>query len=140
MKLELVAHSTDIEALIATAMLTTTSGSRPSTLYHRLLGDPERVAGIVGRLESQHGSVLEHNRLCWLLEASEGEVIDIVLRSRFFNLTRLGCSRWLVSANLRAMIECAERWRDEFTEALLGSVRGVAPTLYGCFRGGGHEG
>jgi hypothetical protein len=106
-KLDLVYHTPDAETLIATAMLTTTSGVKPSTLYNRLKEKKGRVAEVVGRLEAQHGSTLEHNRLIWLLEAAEGEVLELALRSRFLTLTKLGDDRWLMSANLRTIVELA---------------------------------
>ena len=136
MKLELVAHTPNVEVLIATAMLTTTSGVKPSNLFHRLLQNRERVSRVVGRLEVQHGSILEHNRLCWVLEAAEDEVLDILLRCRFFSFTRLGESKWLMSANLRTVVEFAENRRDPFAEALVESIREVAPTVYRGLRRG----
>jgi len=129
LRLKLVAHTPDVEALIATAMLTTTSGSGPSAIFRRLSRDPTRVARLVGRLEAQHGSILEHNRFCWILEAVEGEVLDILLKSRFFNFTRLDESRWMLSCNLRTAVECAQGSRDPFAEALVDSIRGAAPTI-----------
>lgn len=129
MNLKLVAHTPGVEELIATAMLTTTSSSSPSTLFHSLSEDPARVDRLVGRLEVQHGSILEHNRLCWMAEASGGEVLDILLKNRFFSFTRLDDSKWLLSCNLRTAIEYARRSRDHFGEALLESLREVAPTI-----------
>jgi len=127
LKLDLIYHTPDVETLIATAMLTTTSGARPSTLYNRLK-EKMRVAEVVGRLEAQHGSTLEHNRLVWLLEAAEGEVLEIALRSRFFTLTELGDDRWLLSANLRTVVELAGD-DDTFARSLAESIQEVAPNL-----------
>lgn len=128
MKLDLVYHTPDVESLIATAMLTTTSGARPSILYNRLIEKKRRVAEVVGRIEAQHGSTLEHNRLVWLLEAAEGEVIDLALRSRFLAITRLGDDRWLLSANLRTVVELAVE-DDPFAKSLAASIQEVAPNL-----------
>ena len=130
MKLELFANTPDIETLIATAMLTTMSGSKPSAIFHRLEKDQERVARLAGRIEVQHGSILDHNRLCWLMEATEGEVLNIVLRHRFFTFTRLDDSKWLLSANLRTAISYALQHRDSFSEDLIESLRDVAPTIH----------
>lgn len=127
MKLDLIYHTPDVETLIATAMLTTTSGARPSILYNRLK-EKKRVVEVVGRLEAQHGSTLEHNRLVWLLEAAEGEVLEIALRSRFFTLTELGDDRWLLSANLRTVVELAGD-DDTFARSLAESIQEVAPNL-----------
>ena len=128
MKLDLVYHTPDVETLIATAMLTTTSGAKPSTLFNRLKENEKRVADVVGRLEAQHGSILEHNRLVWLMEAAESRVLDLVLRSRFLAITRLGDDRWLLSANLRTVVELA-RDDDPFSRSLAESIREVAPNL-----------
>ena len=136
MKLDLVYHTSDVETLIATAMLTTTSGAKPSTLYNRLKDKSGRVAEVVGRLEAQHGSTMEHNRLVWLLEASEGEVLDLALRSRFLALTRLGDDRWLLSANLRTVMELAGG-DDPFARSLTESIQEVAPSLNVSLSGSG---
>jgi len=128
LKLDLVYHTPDVETLIATAMLTTTSGAKPSTLFNRLKEKKERVADVVGRLEAQHGSILEHNRLVWLMEAAESRVLDLALRSRFLAITRLGDDRWLLSANLRTVVELAGD-DDPFSRSLAESIREVAPNL-----------
>lgn len=123
MKLELVTHTTDIEAIIATAVLTTTSKSKPSALFRRLKKDPERVANILGRIEVQHGSVLDHNRLCWRMEATDAEVLEVLLRNRFFTFTRLDRSDWLLSSNLRTAIRYVqENEGDPFSKALKDSI------------------
>ncbi|MBA7466705.1 hypothetical protein GH157_05590 [archaeon] len=128
MKLDLVYHTADVETLIATAMLTTTSGANPSTLFNRLKEKKERVGDVVGRLEAQHGSILEHNRLVWLMEAAESKVLDLALRSRFLTITRLGDDRWLLSANLRTVVELAGD-DDPFSRSLAESIQDVAPNL-----------
>ncbi len=129
MKLTLIASTPEVDTLIATAMLTTTSGAAPSNLYHKLSTNPERVKDIVGRLEVQHGSILEHNRLDWLLEASEGEVLRVLLTNRFFRFTQLGSSRWLVSANIRTVIEYAAEG-GEFAEMALDSIKDRWPQVH----------
>jgi hypothetical protein len=135
LKLRLLASTPNVETLIATAMLTTTSGAAPSNLYHRLSANPLKVAEIVGRLEVQHGSIVEHNRLNWLLEAGEGEVLKILLANRFFTFTRFGSNQWLVSANLRAVVEYAAE-RDEFGELLMESIKERLPSVYAFGRRG----
>lgn len=134
MKLRLIAHSPDIETMIATSMLTTTSGAMPSTLYNRLLAKPEKVADIVGRIEVQHGNILEHNRLVWKLEATRDEVLSIMLGSRFFNITEAGDDQWAVSSNLRTLVEYHQTHRDEFGEKLVESIKEAAPRIYSFVR------
>ncbi|MDP2899782.1 MAG: hypothetical protein Q8O47_02290 [Candidatus Bathyarchaeota archaeon] len=135
MNLRLLASTPAVETLIATAMLTTMSGAAPSSLYSRLIFNPTKVAEIVGRLEVQHGSILEHNRLNWLLEAGEGEVLKVLLVNRFFTFTRFGSNQWLVSANLRTVIEYATLG-DEFGDLLLESIREKLPSVYAFGRRG----
>ena len=134
MKLRLIAHSPHIETMIATSMLTTTSGAMPSTLYNRLLAKPEKVADIVGRIEVQHGNILEHNRLVWKLEAPRDDVLSIMLGSRFFNISETGKDQWVVSCNLRTLVEYHQAHRDEFSEQLVESIKEAAPQIYGFIR------
>ena len=128
MRLTLIAHTPNAEAMIAAAMLTTTSGVKPSTIYERLLANPEKVGDVISRLEVQHGSILEHNRLVWLLEAEEQLVLDTLLKTKFFNFTRLGDDEWLMSANLRAVLEYSE-CGGELGDSLLDSVITVTSNL-----------
>lgn len=136
MKLSLIAHSPDIETMIATSMLTTTSGAMPSTLYNRLKAKPEKVADIVGRVEVQHGNILEHNRLVWKLEAERGDVLDIMLRSKFFNITEAEQEKWVISCNLRTIAEYHQAYPDKFSRKLIESIKEAAPNVYGFIKGG----
>ena len=130
MKLELVAHTPNVETMIATSMLTTTSGAQPSTLHDRLLTKPEKVREVVGRAEVQHGNILEHNRLVWILEATSDEVLEATLDTSFLTFTRLDEMRWLVSGNLRAVVEYAQNRKTPLTDALVASVKAVAPDIH----------
>jgi hypothetical protein len=132
LRLTLIAHTPNPEAMIAAAMLTTTSGVKPSTIYERLQANPEKVGDVVSRLEVQHGSILEHNRLVWMLEADEQLVLDALLKTRFFTFTRLCDGGWLMSANLRAALEYSEEYGGDLGDSLLDSIGTVAPNLR-CF-------
>lgn len=133
MRLKLVTYSPDIETMIATSMLTTTSGAMPSTLFDRLKAKPEKVADIVSRVEVQHGNILEHNRLVWSLEASKEEILDILLRTKFLNFTELD-GGWVVSGNLRSVIELHQSDRSKFTDALVETIKEAAPRIYDFIR------
>ena len=130
MKLELLTHTPHIEAIIAVSMLTTTSGDKPTELFNRLKENPEHVTKILNRLETQHGSILEHNRIVWLLEASEREVLDLLLINKFFNVTELGDQRWLISANLRTLVELISAESGPILEELSSTLEKLSPTLY----------
>jgi hypothetical protein len=134
MKLNLVAHTPNIETMIATSMLTTTSGALPSTLYNRLLANPVKVSDIVGRVEVQHGSIMEHNRLVWRVEATRDEILSVMLLSRFFNVTEAGEGIWALSSNLRALVEYHQENRDEFSKQLVESIKDAAPQVYAFIR------
>jgi len=136
MKLRLVSYSPEIETTIATSMKTTTSGAMPSTLFNRFKDRPDKVADIVSRVELQHGNILEHNKLVWSFEAPRGRVLDIMLRTKFLNFTELGDARWVVSGNLRSVIELHMSHRDDFTEALVETVREASPRIYEFIRRG----
>ena len=129
MKLELLTSTPAVEALIATAMLTTTSVATPTNLFHRLSANQAKVEETVRRLTVQHGSILEHNRFDWLLDAWEGDVLKILLTNRFFTFTRLNSNNWLVSANLRAILEYQAE-DGEFAELILESIKEIIPSVY----------
>jgi hypothetical protein len=136
LRIKLVAHTSHVEEMVAVSMLTTTSGAQPSTLHERLKANPEKVGEVVGRLEVQHGNVLEHNRLVWLVEATGEEVMDVMLDTRYLAFTRLGPDRWLMSGNLRTVAEYAHQRNTEFTGKLVESVKEVAPTIHRYIRRG----
>ncbi|MFC1802441.1 hypothetical protein ACFL0D_00575 [Thermoproteota archaeon] len=130
MKLSLVAKSPFIETMIATSMLTTTSGAMPSTLFNRLLMKPKKVNDVVGRIEVQHGNILEHNRLIWKLEASKEKVLDILLRTKFFNITKVNETTWVLSGSLRTLVEYHQVYSDEFSEMMVESIKEVSPHIH----------
>ena len=134
MKLHLVAHSPNIETIIVTSMLTTTSGALPSILFNRLLVNPQKVKEVIGRIEVQHGNILEHNRLVWKLEANADEVLDIMLRSRFFNITKVSKGHWVVIGNLRTIVEYNRANENEFSEQLIESIKDITPNIYKFIR------
>jgi hypothetical protein len=96
-----------------------------------LLANPEKVKGIVGRAEIQHGNILEHNRVIWELEASSEEVMEVTLNSKFINFTKLENSRWIVSSNLRSIAEYSQNYSDEFIDMIIESIREITPHIYG---------
>jgi len=136
LRITLVAHTPDVEVMVAASMLTTTSGAQPSTLHERLQANPEKVREVVGRLEVQHGNVLEHNRLIWVLEATRDEVMDVMLDTRYLTFTKLDRNRWIMSGNLRAVAEYAHKKDTEFTGKLVESLKEVAPTIHQYIRRG----
>ena len=130
MKLRLLTSTPEIETVIATSMLTTTSGALPSKLYERLRSNPEKVKEIVARVEAQHGSILEHNRFVWELEASPEEVNEIFLDTGFLTFTKLSDKLWLLSGNLRTIVEYTQLKNNELTQELVNSISEAVPILH----------
>ena len=133
MRVQLVSYSPEIETLIAVSMLTTTSGAMPSTLFDRLKHKPEKVADIVSRIEVQHGNILEHNRLIWNLEASKDEVLNVILKTKFLSFSKYK-DRWIVSGNLRSVIELHLSERSKFTNDLVNTIKIASPNIYAFIR------
>ena len=84
----------------------------------------------MSRIEVQHGSIMEHNRLIWVLEADEKEILEVLLKNQFFHFTRLAPERWMVSGNLRAVLEYVSSNEGELSFALIESIQSFAPHVY----------
>jgi hypothetical protein len=140
MKLQLIGYTPHLEEVLATAVLTTTTGSTPSKVFSRVSGEPKRIKSLIGGLQLQHGSVLEHNRINWLLEASDEEALNLLLKSKFFNLTRLKAGFWLLSANLRTIVEYVRAEEGPMRDALFDSMKEFAPTMLSCLEAKIREG
>jgi len=141
LRIKLLASTPDVEVLVAAAALTTSSRREPSEIFRDLRARKEKVEKILAGLMLKHGSVLEHNRLVFLAEADEGEVLDLLLASKFFEVSRLGRCKWLLSCNLRTIIELLASERglpDGVREAFSGCLKEVAPALWRKVVG--HEG
>jgi len=140
MRLRLLAHTPDVEELIATAALTTASRRTPHEIYERLRERADKVEKVLRGIILKHGTVLEHNRLVFLAEADEREMLSTLLANRFFEATRLGEGRWLLSCSLRTALsvlmsdaDVPEGLREGLSEAL----GEVAPTIWRRVSGGG---
>jgi len=133
LRLRLIAVTPEVETITATAVLTTSSKRTPQEIYRSLRVRRDRVEKVLGGLMLKHGSVLEHNRLVFLAEADESEVLKLLLANRFFEVTPLGEGKWLISCCLRTAIatltgghELPEGVQEGLSEAL----RQTAPTLW----------
>jgi len=134
MKLQLIGFTPHLEEIVATAVLTTTTRSTPSKIFRNLTRDSERVKSLIERLSLQHRSVLEHNRVNYLFEASDKEVLDILLWSKFFDLTRLMGELWLMSTDLKEIVRYILSKKGSMRDALLVSMEAFAPTMSRCLR------
>jgi len=129
-KLQLVAYTSNIELLIATAMLTTCKPGTPWEHYKELKKKPEIAEKLVKNIPLKHGSVLEHNRIIWIVEGTENEILKLIYENRFFEASKLSDNLWILSANLRAVIDYTASGEDEFRRELLDSIRYLAPNIW----------
>jgi len=129
MKLQLIGFTPHLEEIVATAVLTTTAGNTPSRVFKNISSNSGPSKRLIARLQLQHGSVFEHNRVNWLLEATDEEVLNLLLKSKFFNLTKLDTGLWLLSANLRTIIEYTRAEKGPMRDVLLGSMKRFAPSM-----------
>ena len=131
MRLKLLAVSPEVEAVIATAMLTTSSKRKPHEIFEDLRKRPDRVEKLLRKMILKHGSVLEHNRLVFLAEGSEEEILELLLTDRFFEVSRLGEGKWLVSCNLRTLVSAlADDLPGEVRKAFSEALRTASPVLW----------
>src|SRR5437867_10172183 len=71
--------------------------------------DHERITGLLKRsLELGHYDILEHNSITWLVEAGEKDVLSLMNSSKFFEKSRVDEERWIVTRNLRVLVELAQ--------------------------------
>ena len=138
MKLSLIAYTPSIERMIATAILTTCTNKTAAQLYERLKSEPDRISKLVSRIPLTHGSVLEHNRIVWIAEATSQEVLELILKYRFFEATQLREGLWLLSANLRTLVEYVQNeGESELRREFLETLEEIAPTLWRRLSDGG---
>ncbi|MER3601279.1 MAG: thymidylate synthase (FAD) [Nitrososphaerota archaeon] len=76
--------------------------------------------------------VYEHVRISGLMTASPEELLSLLLRFRYLDVTRLDRETWLVSFNLRTALEAMLAGVNGFSEV----VQSVAPNLHKAV--GGH--
>ncbi len=77
-----------------------------------------------------HYSVLEHNRALWLVEgASEREILRLPAKHKFLEISRVGDDAWVLSANLRVVLEMARSEKNELADKLVESMRRVSTTF-----------
>ncbi len=137
----LVAYEPDLERVCAAAMrscysphpgyelFTHTDPDR--TLEGEKVFDPERISGLLKRaLELGHYDILEHNSITWLTEASEEEILTLLNSSKFIETSRLDEKRWLITTNLRVLVELARGDKQStMTRELVSSLTIAAPNV-----------
>lgn len=116
MHVQLVSFEPDLERVCAAAMRSCYSPhpgyqlfaytSPDKALEGEKVFDAERTTSLLKRsLELGHYDILEHNSITWLVEAGEEDILSLMNSSKFFETSRVDEKRWIVSTNLRVLVE-----------------------------------
>jgi len=91
------------------------------------------VAGLLKRaLELGHYDILEHNSITWLAQAEESEMLSLLNSSKFFETSRIDEKRWLITTNLRVLVEITRgNNRSLLTKELVATLDVAAPSIAG---------
>ena len=141
MRVRLVSFEPDLERVCAAAMrscysphpgyeLFTYTGTS-KVLEGEKVFDQERVSGLLKRaVELGHYDILEHNSISWVAEADEKDILSLLNSSRFFEASLLDENRWLITTNLRVLVELArENNQTPLTKGLVATLDKAAPSI-----------
>lgn len=118
MHVQLVSFEPDLERVCAAAMRSCYSPhpgyqlfaytSPDKALEGEKVFDADRITSLLKRsLELGHYDILEHNSITWLVEAGEEDILSLMNASKFFETSRVDEKRWIVTTNLRVLVELA---------------------------------
>jgi hypothetical protein len=97
--------------------------------------DEDRITGLLRRsLELGHYDILEHNSITWLVDASEKDILSLLDSSKFFETSRVDEEKWIVTTNLRVLVELARAQSPpplsrELVATLITAAPSIASTL-----------
>jgi thymidylate synthase-like protein len=138
---ELVSFEPDLERVCAAAMRSCYSPhpgyqlfaytSPDKALEGEKVFDHERIAGLLKRsLELGHYDILEHNSITWLVEAGEEDILSLIGSSKFFETSRVDEKRWIVTTNLRVLVELARsKNQTRISKQLVATLNTAAPDI-----------
>jgi len=141
MRVRLVGYEPDLERVCAAAMRSCysphpgyelfTHTSQDKVLDGEKIFDAERIGGLLKRaLELGHYDILEHNSITWLVEADEKEILFLMESSKFFETSQIDEQRWLITTNLRVLVELARGTNDlSLTRELVATLNKAAPII-----------
>jgi len=126
LKVKLIACTPNLD-LIAGAV-TRGCQSRKSAANLLESGEEEKLRkALKTSVERGHYSVLEHNRVLWLVEdVHEHEILRQSAAHKFLEVSKISDSDWILSANLRTLIELVGSEKNELVDKLAESMRGVS--------------
>ena len=141
MRVQLVSFEPDLERVCAAAMRSCYSPhpgyqlfaytSPDKALEGEKVFDHERINGLLKRsLELGHYDILEHNSITWLVEADEDDILSLLNSSKFFETSRVDEKRWIVTTNLRVLVELARSTNPSgLSKDLLTTLNVAAPNI-----------
>jgi hypothetical protein len=141
MRVRLVGYEPDLERVCAAAMRSCysphpgyelfTHTSEEKVLDGEKVFDAERIGGLLKRaLELGHYDILEHNSITWLVEADEKEILFLMESSKFFETSQIDERRWLITTNLRVLVELARSINHvPLTKELVATLNQAAPII-----------
>lgn len=85
-------------------------------------------------MELGHYDILEHNSITWLVDASEKDILSLLDSSKFFETSQVDEERWIVTTNLRVLVELARATNQpplsrELVATLVTAAPNIASTL-----------
>src|SRR5713226_4312354 len=104
--------------------------------------DDERISGLLRRsLELGHYDILEHNSITWLVNASEKDILSLLDSSKFFETSQVEEEKWIVTTNLRVLVELARAKNPpplsrELVATLITAAPSIASTLAATVKSG----
>ena len=141
MNVQLLSFEPDLERVCAAAMRSCYSPhpgyelfaytSPDKALEGEKVFDHERISGLLRRsLELGHYDILEHNSITWLVEATEKDILSLMNSSKFFETSRVDEKRWIVTTNLRVLVELARSENPTpLSEELIATLTTAAPNI-----------
>src|SRR5437879_12227151 len=141
MRVRLVGYEPDLERVCAAAMRScycTQRGyelfahtSQDNVLDEESIFDAERIGVLLKRaIELGHYDILEHNSITWLVEAEEKEILFLMESSKFFETSQIDEQRWLITTNLRVLVELARGTNHlPLTKELVATLNEAAPII-----------
>jgi hypothetical protein len=140
-RVQLVSFEPDLERVCAAAMRSCYSPhpgyqlfaytSPDKALEGEKVFDHERITGLLKRsLELGHYDILEHNSITWLVEADEKDILSLLNSSKFFETSRVDQHRWIVTTNLRVLVELARsNGPTSLSKELIATLNTAAPNI-----------
>ena len=140
-RVQLISFEPELERVCAAAMRSCysphpgydlfTYTSPDKALEGEKVFDQERTSGLLKRsLELGHYDILEHNSITWLVEAEEDDILSLLDSSRFFETSRIDNQRWIVTTNLRVLVELAKgSTQRPLVKELVATLNVAAPNI-----------